>query len=413
MAEDDIYGNKKRWENWVLEYINKKNILKKPENPKRLYYCKNKENFKYYVKLIRSFEVDDLSYIRRGRLKDVMNLLCFFIDIDLKNANSLEREEIIIRIRERIKPSQLTKTASDIRRIGRILFDDVERPCFFREFRIKTDISRQEARKDKIGIIEFDKIMKYFNKKSNIKAYLSLAFESLARPQEICYTKIRDVEFYDEGYAIVHINSHGKEGIKKLLSIDSYPYLLQMFTEHKDRTNKEAFLFLNEYGNQLTPFSINKQIKLACKKLKIDKPITCYSIKRFGVTYRRLQGDDDITIQKIAGWKSTKQLKTYDLSDQDDVFKIELVKRGLLKDNKLKEYQPKTKICGYCGHLVGFSETKCPKCNILVDKDLIKERYERSKDDKKAEEEMKEVFKFALKHPEMSFIEVMDKFRNN
>ena len=83
MAEDDIYGNKKRWENWVLEYINKKNILKKPENPKRLYYCKNKENFKYYVKLIRSFEVDDLSYIRRGRLKDVMNLLaCHALNLD-------------------------------------------------------------------------------------------------------------------------------------------------------------------------------------------------------------------------------------------------------------------------------------------------------------------------------------------
>ena len=32
--------------------------------------------------------------------------------------------------------------------------------------------------------------------------------------------------------------------------------------------------------------------------------------------------------------------------------------------------------------------------------------------DKQAEQEIKEVFTYALKHPQMSFIEIMDKFRS-
>lgn len=118
-----------------------------------------------------------------------------------------------------------------------------------------------------------------------------------------------------------------------------------------------------------------------------------------------------LPIQKIAGWTTTKQLRTYDLSDQQDVFKIELAKRGLIKDKKFKIYTPKTKPCLYCGELVGFSESICPKCKRLVDPSEIKKQFESSKKDKEAEQEMREVFTFALKNPKMSFMEIMDKFR--
>ena len=78
MAEDDIYGSKGKWERWVSENVDKSKILEEPKDTRRKYYCKNKANFKYYKKMIRSFDVDDLSYIRRLRLKDVMNILCYF-----------------------------------------------------------------------------------------------------------------------------------------------------------------------------------------------------------------------------------------------------------------------------------------------------------------------------------------------
>jgi integrase len=382
MAEDDIYGNKSRYERFVK---NLDKVLEKPKESKligrRKYYCKNKDNIKYFKKLMRSFEVDDLSYIRRLRLLYVMKFLTYIVACDLKDINCLEKEDIIIEMRKRFSPFIVKKTATDIRTIGNILFKEEDKPIFFKNLKIKVDKSRQKARKDKLSYEEFDRLMKYFSDDIVMQAYLSLAFESLARPQELCYLKIGDIEFYDN-YAKLSVSEHGKEGIKKLLSIDSFPYLLKMYNNHKDRENKTAFLFLNEYGNQLTPFAVNKKLKIGCKKLKIDKPVTCYSIKRFGVTFRSLRGDSPTHIAKIANWTSTKQLKTYDLSDQEDVFKIELAKRGLIKDDKFKRFAPKTKECVYCGELVGFTESICPKCKHIQDRNLIQRTLERAEKDK-------------------------------
>lgn len=111
MALDDIYGNKAKYEKRVKVYIIDKDILRKPKaNEQRKYYCKNPENLEYFKKIIRPFEVDDLSYIRRLRLLDIMNLLTYHIKVNLKDANSIEKEDVIIKLREIIKPSNLKKT---------------------------------------------------------------------------------------------------------------------------------------------------------------------------------------------------------------------------------------------------------------------------------------------------------------
>lgn len=370
MAINDIYNNKRRYDSFV------KNINKlTTKGIKDRYYCKNKDNLRYFKALTKKFDVDDLSYIRRLRLLNVLKFLTDFIKSNLKDIDSKTRDSLIIEIRKKTKPSNLKKTERDIKRIYKILFDDIPKPI--KELEIKVDISTQKARNDKLTYDEFDSLMKYFSDDVIIKAYLSLAFESLGRPQEILYTKIKDLEIYDR-YAYLNVSEHGKEGIKKLLSIDSFPYLLEMYNKHKDRKNKNSYLFLNEVNKQLTPHAINKKLRIACRKLKIDKPITCYSLKRFGVTFKRLNGSSDVEIQKIAGWRSTKQLQTYDLSDQDDVFKIQLVKAGLVKDERLKRHYPKTKVCDYCNELIGFSESICPKCKNVVDKDLVKKKIEES-----------------------------------
>ena len=63
MAENDIYNNKKRYDNFIK---NIPNLINK--NVRSKYYCINKNNLKYFNRLISSFDVDDLSYIRRLRV---------------------------------------------------------------------------------------------------------------------------------------------------------------------------------------------------------------------------------------------------------------------------------------------------------------------------------------------------------
>ena len=212
-----------------------------------------------------------------------------------------------------------------------------------------------------------------------MQAYLTLSLESLARPQEILYTRIKDVELSDN-YAKVYVSEHGKEGTKFLICIESYNYLTRWIDNHPFKGNKESFLFTkydkHNLSEQLTPKTINERIRIALKNLKIDKPITCYSIKRNGVTFRRLRGDTDVEIQKIAGWTSTKQLKVYDMSEQEDVLKSQLLKRGMIKDLKSSQQRDMLKICFFCGFSNKFTNDFCDNCKRLLDRDKIRKQEE-------------------------------------
>jgi len=376
MAQEDIYGNKLAYEKFINKYIIQKEILKKPKikDNKRKYYCKFPDNLKYFKELQKKFEIDDLSYIRRRGVFSLLKRLTHLIEKDLKDAGEEERDTVILNIRHTTNsPNQLKRIEHDVKNLGRLLFKEL--PVFFKEFKIRTHSSLQKARTDKLNYEEFIKIVKFFSNDATMQGYLTIAMESLARPQELLYCRIGDLELNDQ-YAFINISSHGKTGLKKLLIIDSYPYLMKLLKKHISPENKEEFIFLNHHKKQLTPFSINKRLKLSCKKSKIVKPITCYSLKRFGVTFRRLKGDDDVTIQRVAGWTSTKQLRTYDQSNQDDVYLRELSKRGLIKNERYNYLRPKTKTCPFCGDKVGFADTICPNCNHLVDGNAIKKSVE-------------------------------------
>ena len=148
---------------------------------------------------------------------------------------------------------------------------------------------------------------------------------------------------------------------------------------HPLKGDRNAFLFINT-GNtnrccQLRPA---KLIRTACTDLAISKPVTCYSLKRNGITMRRLRGESDMEIQHAARWTSTKQLKTYDLSSQDDAFKKELEKRGLIPSTG-----PKAEIqrCAYCQKPAGFGETICDRCKRPLDRNkIVKTQKERQRE---------------------------------
>ena len=392
MTEDDIYGSKGRYE----QFKNNLDSFLIPPSKKRKgykYYCKNQENLQYFKKLFMHFEAKDLSYIRRLRIIQTLKLVVYHATKDFKD---LERKDIdrIMAIMHNTYNSPKSKETFiiDLKLIWKILFpetdekgrpDETLMPYTVRHLSSKIDKSRQKLRNDKLTLEEFEQIVDYFSSDPRIQLYLTLSLESLVRPQELLYVRLENVERHDS-YAKVFISEHGKEGTGLLQCIDSYPYLIKWLNQHPQKNNGKAFLFINT-GNtntlkQLKPSNINKMIRKACKDLKINKPITCYSLKRNGVTMRRLRGESDMEIQHAARWTSTKQLKTYDLSSQDEAFKLALEKRGLLKQNKHSEKGLKTKICFFCNEKAGFSEINCPKCKRPLDRNTVLEQQ--NKDEK-------------------------------
>lgn len=250
----------------------------------------------------------------------------------------------------------------------------------------------------------FGRIVGFFDADPKIQAFITVASESLARPQELCYRTLQDIEFH-ESYARIWVSSHGKEGTKALQCIDSFPYLMKWYEQHPHMANDEALLFSarNEADRPLTPANVNKKLRYACTKLGIEKRITAYSLKRNGVTFRRLRGDSDVVIQHVAGWTSTRQLQTYDLSTADDVLKTQLMSRGLIPPGLKVQANQGTKLC-ICGERLGFADKVCRRCKRVTDQKQVAE-------DRKAEDEIRAVFDLALENPGRSLAELIGEYR--
>jgi hypothetical protein len=154
--------------------------------------------------------------------------------------------------------------------------------------------------------------------------------------------------------------------------------VIEWYKNHPFKDQKDSFFFITTSNNnqfdQLKNKNINQKIKFACRKLGIDRDVTCYSLKRNGVTFRRQRGDSDLQIQQAARWTSTKQLQVYDMNCQEDAFKIELSKRGLMES--VEEENQSVKKCGFCSYSNGFTADFCVNCKRPLNREKIQEAVE-------------------------------------
>lgn len=401
MAENDIYDNKTKYERFVAQYnqfAEKKNS--KDTSGAQYYHCKNKENLKIFPKLFQYFETNDPSYSRRMRLLNTLKLILYATDKSLANVAKTEDRTEINKIvsfaRQRYSPRSMCYFVTDLKFLWKQLFpekdqkgrvDETQMPYAVRHLKPIMDKSRQKIRKDLITFTEYKRILDSFNQDTRIQAFIALCFESLGRPQELLYLKIKHIQLYDN-YGKATISEHGKEGIGLLRIIESYPYILKWYNQHPMKQDPNAYFFINlgktNRYKQLKTHNINKMLRLKCKELGIASHVTCYSFKRNGVTHRRLRGDDDKQIQETARWTTTKQLHTYDLAGQEETFKTELMKKGLLAIDEDHEFLRKdveqVRICMFCGYRNGFTEAACGKCTRLLNRDdILKQEEEKDK----------------------------------
>ncbi len=390
MAEDDIYKSKAKYErlisimdSWVLT----------PDCYKgrgyRKYYIKYKDNLKYFYKLLPIWEMKDLSYIRRIRLLNVMLMICFVPEKDLKDCNRDDINEIMGFMHTCHKT---IKSKSDfiknLKCLWRVLFPDIDQfgradetliPYVVRHLSGKIDKSKQKRRNEKYTIEEFQKIVQFFDKDPKVQAYITAIHETYVRPQELLYLKIQDLEFYDN-YGIANVSSHGKEGCKPIQFENlSYPYLCKWYHQHPLKNDPEAYLFLGESNNnrykQLGISAMNKKISHACKVLGINKRITSYTFKRMGITIDRMNGVLDKIIISKAGWTSGKQLSTYDLGSRKEGLRMSLISKGLVTAESFdeKRFQPKQKHCSFCQYVNAYADNLCGGCHRPLNREHMQE----------------------------------------
>lgn len=393
MAENDIYNNKAKYERFVQDLSE---LAKRPEERKRVcrqvktkYFCGNSANLKYFRKLHNKFEAQDLSYIRRLRVFNVLKIACFVAIKDLRDCDREDLDKIMAYANSVLKsPKSKGDFVKDVKHIWKVILpekdergrpDEALVPYPVRHLVSKMDKSRFKDREDKISVEEYERYMKSFSGDVRIQAFLSIIYDGLARPQELCYVRIKGVELRDN-YAIIRISEHGKEGPGAVLCIDSYPYVAAWFNRHPLRHDPEAFFFLNLSSNkryrQLKPSAVNKHLREKSNLLGIRKKVTCYSFKRNGITLMRQRGDSDLEIQHRARWSSMKPLRSYDLNNAEDALKIALSKRGLIQEEGSGSVRATSKRCLFCEKVNGISDDFCASCKRPLDRKRIQQEAE-------------------------------------
>jgi len=382
MAKDDIYKNQQKYGNFINRLDE---FTKVPTRTNQTYYCKNPQNIQYFRKMIPHFEMLDLSFLRRIRVLQNMRLVVYVTEKDLVHCTREDIDQMVIYSNTKNNSIESKKDfIKNIKYIWRVLFPECDRegridntitPYPVRHLSCKISKAQEKLRNDRVTWDEFQQIVNFFSGEAQIQAYLMLAFESLGRPQEILYTKIKDYEFYDD-FAKIWISEHGKVGTGFLQCIDSYPYIVDWHRQHPYKTDPNAYFFISKSNRnqfcQMKNIGINVKLKYACKRLGISKNVTCYSLKRNGVTFRRKRGDSDLQIQHAARWTSTKQLKIYDMTTQEDALKIELHKCGI--KNKVEDtMQSGVKMCVFCSQTNGFTADFCSNCRRPLDRNKIEE----------------------------------------
>lgn len=391
MTKNDIYDSKSRYETQLQLF---KDYLKTgvyQTTRKNKYSIANKVNVPYVLKYMEILESLNTSYIRRLRALQSLKPVLHHCRKDLKEVTRDDITKILIEVGKVYSAKSRAdfirdlkifwkRTLPDLDDKGRV--DDTLVPYVVRHLSCKVDKSHEQSKKDRFTPDEFHALLNYFERDKRMQAFLTVALESLARPQELLYCKIQDIE-HGDGWGKIHLSSHGKEGLGILQVIDSYPYLARWLAEHPLRSDKSSFIFINtsdRYRNgQLKPAMLNKLIKQACKDLKINKPITAYSLKRNGITFRRIKGESDLEIQHAARWSSTKMLKTYDKSNQQDAFKKQLARRGLIKEEQFKDLYPKQKTCVYCDTFNPFAASHCSTCKRSLHPEEVQSRIQEDK----------------------------------
>lgn len=126
MAEDDIYGNKRKYENFRAHLDSKALPLGTTTHQgKQKYFCRNKANLRHFQALFTRFDSKDFSYIHRVRMLDIMMLIVDSTEKDLADCARDDIDLIMARMHS-VYPSPESKTdfVKRIKTIWKTLFPE-------------------------------------------------------------------------------------------------------------------------------------------------------------------------------------------------------------------------------------------------------------------------------------------------
>ncbi len=211
------------------------------------------------------------------------------------------------------------------------------------------------------------------------KALIACLAESGCRVSEIGLLRVKHIGFEQYG---ARISVNGKTGARKVLIINSVPYLQEWINSHPDNRNPEAFLWCNTKSRLLTYHRISAILKTAAKDAKIRKKVHPHLLRHSRAT--KLAGImSDSQLKHHFGWtQSSKMTGIYVHMNGKDVDNVIFRENGIKIAEEKSEPALKPLECQRCKSINPATNRFCNKCGFVLDnleaQEILKKETEHS-----------------------------------
>jgi len=197
------------------------------------------------------------------------------------------------------------------------------------------------------------------------KALISTLAESGCRVSEIGTMKIKHISFEEYGARLV---VNGKTGMRKILVINSAPYLQEWINQHPFNEDSEAFLWCGQNTKTISYARIMSILKTASKRAEIKKRIYLHLLRHSRATLLANKMSDS-ALKHYLGWtQSSKMAGIYIHMSGKETDETILEMNGIRVEKEKKEPLMKPKKCLKCKTTNEATNRFCKICGFPLDK---------------------------------------------
>lgn len=215
-------------------------------------------------------------------------------------------------------------------------------------------------------LLNESEIKKIIQRCTNIRdrALISVLAESGCRIGEIGTLKIKNISFEQYG---TRLTVNGKTGMRKILVINSTPYLQEWINHHPNNENPESYMWLKTDGEALCYTRISHILKTASKKAGIKKRVYPHLLRHSRATYMA-SIMREASMKQYFGWtQSSRMAETYIHMSGQDTDNAILQACGIKVEEKQIAKDMKPKLCIRCNSTNPVTNVVCGICGLPLD----------------------------------------------
>jgi len=333
----------------------------------------SEENKELLRKFDRDLHLNDYSKARRTKLLNKLRIIAENNSIDYEKATKGDIEDIILWLKDREDISETTKLDYKIvlKRFYRWVGDGEYPECV--DWINTTDKnSKNKLPEDMLNEEDVLDLIECADNHRD-KAFISVLWETGARIGELIDLTVGALKDHKRGFQIV---VKGKTGARRLLLIESVPYLREYLQKHPHGESKEAPLWVNfgttNQGEKSSYRALTKALEKTGGRAGIEKPLNPHHFRHSRATYLATKFTEAQMCQWF-GWKQGSRMpaKYIHMSGRD--LDIDYARLHGIEDEEPDYSKLSPKSCPRCNEQVPPEAKFCYRCGQALSIETVKQ----------------------------------------